>query len=101
MILRGVTNLEDVTALFASPCVTRADEGRGDSLLHPHVAYLAAAPGVELTHAVSGLTRLHRFIHFWVDGNVFVGILGSVGHQRTLDVVREVGICGRGEIWRR
>jgi hypothetical protein len=85
---------------FASPYATRADEGRGDSPLHPHVAYLAAAAGIELTHAASGSTRLHRF-HFGVAGNVFVGISGSVGRQRTLDVVREVGICGRGEIWRR
>jgi hypothetical protein len=81
--------------------VTRADEGRGDSPLHPHVAYLAAAAGVELTLAASGLTRLHRFIilhrffHFGVVGNVFVGIPGLVGRQRTRDV-RKVGISGRG-----
>jgi hypothetical protein len=87
---------------FASPCETRADEGRGDSSLHPHFAYLAAAAGVGLTHAASGLTKLHRsirlhyFFHFGVTGTALVGIPSSVGRQRTLDVVREVGICGGG-----
>jgi hypothetical protein len=94
-----------VTALFASPCETRADKGRGDSPLHPHVAYQAAAAGVVLTHSASGLTMLHRFFHFGVTRNVFVGIPGFVGRQRTLDVVREVGICERGgnleKVWDR
>jgi hypothetical protein len=47
------------------------------------------------------LHQITPLLPLWVAGNVFVGIPGSVGRQRTLDVVREVGICGRGEIWRR
>jgi hypothetical protein len=74
----------------------------GETSLHPHFAYLAAAAAVGLTHAASGLTRLlrfimlHHFFHFGVTGTALFGIPSSVGRQGTLDTVREVGICGGG-----
>jgi hypothetical protein len=38
-----------------------------------HVAYLAAAARVELTHAVSGLTRLHSLSTWGGTRNVLLG----------------------------